>query len=407
MPIEFKMPEIAESIVEGEIGKWFVREGDFVKKDQILLEVLTEKVNVEVPSPLEGRLVKFLYPEGAVVKVGTPIALFETEEEEKREKEEAREAPAPTREEMKEERAGEEILPSRAEEKVLAAPAVRAYAREKGVDLTKVKGTGPGGRITKEDVERFLVESKRAPAVPAITPAGEVEKIPYRGKRRMVGDHMRLSLDRAAHTLVVEEVDVTNLVSLRERMKPLAEKEGVKLTYLSFITKALIPALQSYPAMNASLDEEKGELLLKKYYNIGIAVDVEDGLIVPVVKQVDKKPVFQIAREIEALAEKARKGTLSLEEVQDATFSITSAGHIGVFLSAPIIHYPNSAILGVHQIKKRPVVMENQIVIRDVIYLSISFDHRIVDGATVARFLQALAGTLQTPELLLIESIGS
>ncbi len=403
MPIEFKMPEIAESIVEGEIGKWFVKEGEFVKKDQILLEVLTEKVNVEVPSPVEGRLMKFLHREGEVVKVGTAIALFEAEEGKEGKREEAEEEPASPRVEKKEGRVGEGIVPSRPEEKPLATPAVRAYAREKGVDLTKVEGTGPGGRITKEDVEKFWGAGIGATAVPVVTPAGEVERMPYRGKRRMVGDRMRLSLDRAAHTLVVEEVDVTNLVSLRERMKPRAEKEGVKLTYLSFITKALIPALKAYPGMNASLDEEKSELIYKKYYNIGIAVDVEDGLIVPVVKQVDKLSVIEIAREIERLTERARKGTLGLKEVQDATFSITSAGHLGVFLSAPIIHYPNSAILGVHQIKKRPVVMENQIVIRDVIYFSISFDHRIVDGATVARFLQVLSQTLQTPELLLME----
>ncbi|MHA2611999.1 MAG: dihydrolipoamide acetyltransferase family protein [bacterium JZ-2024 1] len=391
MPKEFRMPEIAESIVEGEIGKWFVREGSEVKKDAPLLEILTDKVNVEVPSPFEGVVEKILVPEGKVVKVGTPILLYREYGEEKVEVEAPRIGEEKKEEvELVAERKGE-----RKEETVKAPPAVRALARELNVDLSRVVGTGPGGRITREDVEKAARQKEGMP------PGGEM-RIPYRGKRRMIGEHLRTSLDKAEHTLYVEEADVSVLVSLRERLKSYAESQGIHLTYLPFIAKAVVEALKKFPLLNASLDEEKEEIVVKKYYHIGFAVDSEDGLVVPVVRDVDKKGIWEIARELQQLAQKARDGTLSLDEVGGSTFSITSAGHIGGFLSMPLINYPECAILGVHRIRKRPVVENNQIVIRDVVLFSITFDHRIVDGALVARFMQEFISLLQKPEIFLL-----
>jgi pyruvate dehydrogenase E2 component (dihydrolipoamide acetyltransferase) len=436
----YKMPEIAESIVEGEIGKWCVKVGDTVKKDQILLEVLTDKVNVEVPSPFDGVITSLLVPEGSIVKVGTPILEYA-------EKGASAEPPPPAEEKTVHEAqtasAEGVVSPPRVSGPrvpVKAAPAVRAYARSIGVDIERVQGTGPGGRITKEDVDRAAKEAAggatpakapeahKAPAIPevAVTGAvgapteppappvappqeqkapaeGRVERIPFRGKRRMIAQHLRHSLDTAAHTLYVEEADVTDLVNLRERLQPIAEKENLKLTYLAFIVKATALTLRDHPFLNASLDEEKGEIIIKKYYNIGIAVDTAEGLIVPNVKDADRKTVFQIAREIEDKSERARTNRLTLDEVEDGTFSITSAGAIGGLLSMPLIAYPECAILGVHRIRKRPVVVNHQIVIRDMVNFAVTFDHRIIDGAGVARFVKDLIDRLAAPERLLLE----
>ncbi|MGH8103827.1 MAG: dihydrolipoamide acetyltransferase family protein, partial [bacterium] len=409
-----------ESVSEGEIGKWYVKEGDFVKKDQPILEILTDKVNMEVPSPYEGYVTKILHHEGDVVKVGTPILLMDANQ--------GASAPSPSATVVSTPAAkpAESTVPSAAKAPALtpapkssvpspehfvaqavAAPAIRALAKELKVDLAAVRGSGPGGRITKEDVEAEVkggAATASAPSPrPVAAPAGPEERIPYRGKRRMIALHLTESYNTAVHTLYVEEVDVTNLVNLRERLATTAEAKGIKLTYLPFLIKGLAPALKAYPWMNSTLDMEKGEVVLKKYYNIGMAVDTDDGLVVPVIKGVDAKSVFEIAREMVVLADTARKGTLALEEVQGSTFTVTSAGHIGGFLSMPIISYPEVAILGVHRIKKRPAVVDNQIMARDMVNLSISFDHRVVDGATVARFMNEYMKFVQSPELLLPE----
>lgn len=433
MSFEFKMPEVAESVSEGEIGRWHVKEGDFVKKDQPLLEILTDKVNMEVPSPYEGYVTKILHAEGEIIHVGVPIIIMDAQKGAAAvpagTTSVASKAAAPATGTTGPESGAPKAAPpveSKAPaadpakgDPVVAAPAIRALAKQMGVDLTAVHGSGPGGRITKEDLEAATKASEMAaapaaptpatpPAVkPAVTPtvaAGSEERVPFRGKRRMIAQHLTESYNRAVHTLYVEEVDVTNLVGLRERLAPLAESQGIKLTYLPFLVKALIPALKAYPSTNASLDEERAEIVLKHYYNIGLAVDTEDGLVVPVLKAVDTKGVLELAAEMVTLADKARKGTLTLDEVQGGTFTVTSAGHIGGFLSMPIISYPEVAILGVHRIRKRPAVVDNQIVARDMVNLSISFDHRVVDGATIARFMNEYLKYVQVPELLLVEN---
>jgi 2-oxoisovalerate dehydrogenase E2 component (dihydrolipoyl transacylase) len=405
---EFKMPEIAESVHEGEIGKILVKEGDYVKREQPLLEVLTDKVNTELPSPYEGYVIKILVKEGDVVSVGTPLIIIGDRLDEKIENK---------TEDIKKEIIEERItIDNKGDIKVerpLAAPAVRKLARELGVDLSLIKGTGPRGRITREDVLNYVNKLKEE--VKEVKEIKEVkierkealeEVIPIRGIRRKIAEHLRLSKDRAVHTLHVDEIDMTEIVKLRERLKKIADEQNVKLTYLPFIIKAVATALKKHPYFNAVVDDEKGEIILKKYYNIGVAVDTPDGLIVPVIKDVDKKSIIQIARELEDISNRAREGKLNLEELQDGTFSITNVGSIGGVFAFPVIDYPRVAILGTHKIKKAPVVNEkDEIVIRYMMFVSLSFDHRVVDGAEAARFTRTLARILENPDIFILEVI--
>jgi pyruvate dehydrogenase E2 component (dihydrolipoamide acetyltransferase) len=397
---EFKMPEIAESVHEGEIGKILVKEGDYVKREQPLLEVLTDKVNTELPSPYEGYVIKILVKEGDVVSVGTPLIIIGDRLED-------------IKKEIIEERITIDNKGDIKVERPLAAPAVRKLARELGVDLSLIKGTGPKGRITKEDVLNYVNKLKEE--VKEVKEIKEVkierkealeEVIPIRGIRRKIAEHLRLSKDRAVHTLHVDEIDMTEIVKLRERLKKIADEQNVKLTYLPFIIKAVATALKKHPYFNAVVDDEKGEIILKKYYNIGVAVDTPDGLIVPVIKDVDKKSIIQIARELEDISNRAREGKLNLEELQDGTFSITNVGSIGGVFAFPVIDYPRVAILGTHKIKKVPVVNEkDEIVIRYMMFVSLSFDHRVVDGAEAARFTRTLARILENPDIFILEVI--
>jgi pyruvate dehydrogenase E2 component (dihydrolipoamide acetyltransferase) len=400
MPKEILLPDIGEGVSEGEIVKWLVKEGDYVKMFQPIVEVLTVKVKVEIPSPYNGKIVKILAKEKEVVRVGKPIALIETEEviPETKPKEEAK---------PKEELRQVEIPKEVAEEKkeILATPAVRRLARELGVDLSKVKGTGPGGRILEEDVRRYAEEMKKHEVRPVEVKAEKAaleERIPITGVRRMIAEKLSKTVKTAVLVTHMDECDVTELVKIREELKQEAEKRGVKLTFLPFIIKAVIKALQTYPSFNASVDEEKNELVIKKYYNIGIATATDQGLIVPVIKEADKKGLFELAKEIEELTEKARKGTLKIEEVIGSTFSITNVGPIGGVFATPILNNPDVAILGIGKIKKRPWVVENRIEIRDILTLFLSFDHRVIDGAQAAQFMNEVMKYLEKPYLLLI-----
>jgi pyruvate dehydrogenase E2 component (dihydrolipoamide acetyltransferase) len=400
MPFYFKLPDIGEGTVEAEIIKWLVKEGDKVKADQPIVEVMTEKVNVEIASPKNGTIYKILANEGAKVKVGQPIVIILEEGEQPS-------SPPPQMIVTQLSQATEkEVTQEIQSQQVLATPAVRKLARELGVDITKVKGTGPAGRITEDDVKQYaqsLQISKTEPTKPIQTAETRIERIPYRGIRRSIGEHMVMSVQHAPHATHFEEVDVTELVELREKLKDMVASSGIKLTYLPFIIKAVIQALKKYPIFNASLDEEKGEIVIKKYYNIGIATATPEGLVVPVVKDADKKSIIEIAKEIEVLAEKARIGKLELSDVRDGTFSITNIGSIGGILSVPIINYPEVAILGVHKILEKPIVKDNQVVIRKIMYLSLSFDHRVIDGAMAAEFVNFIKEKLEKPYTLLLD----
>jgi 2-oxoisovalerate dehydrogenase E2 component (dihydrolipoyl transacylase) len=456
MPVELEMPELAESVIEGEIVKWLVKEGEHVKQDQPLVEVMTDKVTVEIPSPFEGVLLKQVAPEGAVVPIGKPIAIFGKEGETLDAAAQVTPAAAHavpgvrTSEATKGAQPAKEAGPARAPAqtqpsqapapktqgapadatgsgkqgkngqrrgavaeaetaqlgpfgKPLAAPAVRKLARELGVDLFQVRGSGEGGRIRREDVERVASKGTTAARPAAAAPSTEVERVPLRGLRRVIADHMVQSLHTAAHTLHVDEADLTDLVAMRERAKEKAAAAGIKLTYLPFFVKAVTGALKRHPYVNASLDDEKHEIVLKKYYNIGIAANTDEGLVVPVIHHADRKTIFELAAEIAELAERARAGTLSRDDISGSTFTITNVGSVGGLFTFPVINYPEVAILGTHSIVPRPVVRDGQIVVRKMMYLSISFDHRVVDGALAATFVKDVAASLANPDVMLME----
>lgn len=405
---QFKFPDIGEGITEGEIVKWRVKEGDDVKEDQTLAEIETDKAIVEVPSPYEGTILKLHFKEKDIIKVGEVLATIGEKgetfvEEPEKEKIEVEREPAPsvvgeikeTREEIRE---------------VLATPKVRKLALEWGVDIKAIIGSGPKGRITEEDIrlakEKKPVQVKKKPEIKVKAKYdfyGFIDHIPLRGVRRATAKRMRESVSTAAHVTHFDEADLTELANIREKMKKKAEEKGIKLTYLPFIVKGVINALKTHPMLNAFLDEENEEIIVKKYYNIGIAVDVPDGLIVPVVKAADQKSLFELAEEIKTLAESAKARTLDMADLKGGTFSITNVGMIGGEAATPIINYPEVAILATLKIADRVRVEEGHIKVKKILPLCLSFDHRVIDGAEAARFMVDLIKFLENPDLLMAD----
>ena len=419
MAFEFKLPDLGEGIHEGEIKRWLVKEGDKVEADQPLAELETDKAVVEMPSPKAGVILKTFGKEGEKVKVGQILIVIGAEGEKWGEKaaEEKPIEPIHEEEPAKPPATSQPVAVPRSPTPptepghVLATPRVRKLARETGVDISTVKGTGPGGRVTEEDVQK-AAKGETAPAAAVAAPAtqktpiiieGEVERIPFKGVRRKVAEHMVTSMQTAMHVTHMDEVDVTDLAKVREQEKEKAKTQGVHLTYLPFIVKAAVVALKEFPYFNASLDEEKQEMVLKKYYNIGIAVDTDEGLMVPVVKNVQQKNMIDIAREITEMAERARTRKIALEELRGGSFTITNIGSIGGNYATPIINYPEVAILGVYRMYDKPIVKEGQITIRKVLNLSVTFDHRVIDGAMAARFMNTIKKHLEDPGLLLVD----
>jgi pyruvate dehydrogenase E2 component (dihydrolipoamide acetyltransferase) len=402
--MEFKLPDIGEGITEGEIIKWMVKEGDQVKEDDPIVEVMTDKVNVQLPSPRTGKVTKIMVREGELAKVGQTLMVIDDGSGGSSPE---GSAPAPSMGASTVSVQLPQAPPSASN--VLATPATRRLARELGVEISSVRGSGPQGRITDEDVRKSASGPRSGAATIAVQApppprgTGKEELVPLRGIRKTIAERMARSQQTAAQVTHVDEADMTELVLLREAFKGSAEKRGVRLTYLPFIIKALVPALKEFPYLNSTLDEQSGNIILKKYYNIGIATDTEQGLVVPVVRDVDRKDIFELAGEIEKLADKARRGALSLDEVHGSTFTITNVGAIGGIFATPIINLPEAAILGLHKITKRPVVRDGKVEIRDTTYLSLTFDHRILDGAYAARFTSKVIETLQDTKKLLAE----
>ena len=388
MPYQFRLPDIGEGIVEGEVVRWLVRIGDEIEEDQPMVEVMTDKATVEIPSPVKGRVVEHGGNEGDVVQVGSVLVVIDTGKDEALSRPvQAAAHPPPHR---------RAIARRRKTARVLATPAIRRLAKQMKIDLERVRGTGPGGRITREDLTRAQAPAPAAATAPAA--AGPTDRIPYRGIRRRIGDHMVQASNQAPHFTYVEEVDVTELVRMRQRAQGTEEFQGVRLTYLPYILKALGHELKRHPWLNARLDLDAGEIELRKYYNIGVATQTEEGLMVPVIKDVDRKSLPRLAREISEVSRLAREGSLKLEHLQGSTFTVTSLGALGGIVATPIVNYPEVAILGVHKIAARPVVRSGRIVIREIMHLSLSQDHRVVDGAVGARFLQDVIARLESPE---------
>jgi pyruvate dehydrogenase E2 component (dihydrolipoamide acetyltransferase) len=412
MAYEFKLPDIGEGLVEGEIVRWLVAAGDTVGEDQPMVEVMTDKATVELPAPVAGTVRELLAEEGEVVPVGNVIIVIDDEggaaapAEAPAEKGPAEAVPAA---EAPKERPSEEPkaepAPARpASGRVLATPATRKYAREQGVDIQGVTGTGPRGRVTKEDVDRHAgaPAAAPAPAPVAVTALAEDRRIPLRGLRRLISQSMARSKRTAAHFTIVEEAHVCELVRLREVLKPEVEERGGKLTYLPFVMKALVTALREFPYLNASLDDEAQEIVLRAAINLGIAVDTDQGLSVPVVHDVPGKTIPELAMELAEVSGRARDGKSTTEDVSGGTFTITSTGKHGGLLATPVINHPEVAILGVHAIKRKPVVRGDDIVAGHVMNLSLSLDHRVVDGMTGARFLARVIALLEEPGRLLL-----
>ncbi len=437
MALVFDLPDVGEGITEGELVSWLVEEGDHVEEDDPIVEVMTDKATVEIPSPRSGVILKRYNEEGDMVKVESPLVVIGEEGEdweegeaerkqtvkerqtaekqaEKKEKEEEETQPEPATKTASADGNGKPA-PEPSEGRTLATPATRRLAREKNVNLDNVEGTGKAGRVLKEDVLKYAeTDGEAAVAEPETTAEpvpttqeveGEepVESVPFRGVRKVISEAMSTSKDNAAHFTVVDEADMTRLVEIRNDLKEKAQEQNIKLTYLPFIFKALVPALKEFPRLNSSLDEESQEIKVKKYYHFGFACDTDEGLKVPVVNHVDQKSIFQLAREINDKAQRARDGDLSTDELQGSTFTVTSAGNIGGLFATPIINYPESAIMGIHEIKDRPVARDGEVVIRKMMYLSLSLDHRIVDGADGVRFSNRVIEFFEKPHHLLAE----
>jgi pyruvate dehydrogenase E2 component (dihydrolipoamide acetyltransferase) len=397
MSFEFKLPDLGEGIAEAEIRKWLVKEGDAVDEHQAVVEVETDKAVVEVPSPKKGTVLKIAREVGETVKVGSILLVIG----------EAGETIAEPRPAEKKPEAAERpksvsvvgVLPEEEEAVVLATPAVRAFAKEQGVSLEKVRGTGPGGSITREDVQKT---SKLPPR--AEDQFGTVERVAIRGVRKAIAKNLLFSQKTTASVTETDEADITELWGLREREKKALQDKGIHLTFMPFFMKAVQHTCTEFGTFNASVDEQREEIMIKKYFNIGVAVDTPDGLIVPVVKNVEKKTIRELAQELTDYSKQARERTVKLEDLKGSTFTITNYGTYGSTFATPIINYPDVAILGTGKITDKPWVKEGKIVIRKVLPLSLTFDHRVNDGAGAAKFLTKLVGFLEDPASLFIES---
>ncbi len=426
---EFKLPDLGEGIHEGEILKWFVKVGDVIEEDAPLVEVETDKAAVTIPSPKGGKVLSLAAPEGSIVTVGQVLVSLDDG---------SGETPAPAQEAEPGAPAPSPAPPSPAPQKPArpaagprpAAPATRRLARELGVDLSAVPATGPGGRVTPEDVRAFAAGPSTPgerpgpegppPPPPAGGPGipfleleelpdfsqwGPVEKEPLRSIRRKVARKMVTSMVLVPHVAHMDDADVTLLEEFRRKEKKRREGSfGGKLTLLPFVVKAVTAGLKAAPAFNASLDPFKQEVIFKKYYHIGIACDTGRGLVVPVIRDTDRKSIIQISAEIEEAARKAREGTLKPEEMRGGTFTITNVGPLGGTALIPAINYPEVAILGMGRVQEKPVVRGGEIVARKILPLTLAFDHRIADGADAARFVGELVKQLSDPNLLLLET---
>jgi pyruvate dehydrogenase E2 component (dihydrolipoamide acetyltransferase) len=400
MPFDFILPDLGEGTTEGEIRKWLVKEGDSVEEHQTVLEIETDKAVVEVPSPRKGKILKIHKEEGEIAKVGEVLITIAEEGEEVEEKLKAKVEEAAVEERPKSVSVVGVLPEGEEEEEILATPAVRALARELAVKLETIKGSGPGGSITKDDVVKASGKGKKA----AEDQYGTSERVPLKGLRRTIAKNLVAAHQTMVFVTVMDEADVTDLWNIKEREKKTLLEKGIHLTFLPFFIKAVQHSLMEHPYLNASVDGEKEEIILKKYYNTGIAVDTPDGLMVPVIRDVDKKTVRELASEIQALSQKAKERKIKLEEMRGSSFTISNWGHFGGTFATPVINFPDAAILGTGRISDKPWVKDGQIVIRKILPLSLTFDHRVTDGADAATFLSKVMRYLEDPGLLFIES---
>lgn len=430
MKYMFKFPDIGEGLEEGKIIEWYVEKGQSVNSGDPLVKMETDKVVTDIPSPKSGVISQRFGAVGEIVHVGNALVEIDIEGVEAAAAvSAAAEVPAPPTAKVVEEKgfgvvgtievAGDgAYLPSSGEgletpqtaavsskpRKVLATPVARAMAKDLGVDINSVTGTGPANRVTKKDVEKAAHQPTSGPAVQTAgisMPGDDYHYEPLSMIRKTIAKNMSRSKQNAAHMSVMDEVEVSELVAARARLKAHFEQKGLKLSYLPFVIKAVSLALKAHPVLNAELDLENDRIIYKNRINIGIAVDTDDGLVVPVIRNADSKSLEELAREVNDFAVRAPKRQLGLDEMKGGTFTITSYGSIGGYFAVPVINYPQAAILGIGRLTQKPVVKDGQIVVGNVLPISMSVDHRIVDGGEVARFLNLVLAYIQDPLLML------
>lgn len=403
------MPQLGESVTEGTIGRWLKKPGDRIARDEPLVEVITDKVNAEIPSPVAGVLDRISAAEGVVVAVGQEIGFVAVADEVVT----AEREPTPVTAGSASQTTTASITREADGDGPRSSPLVRKLAREHNLDLRQIQGTGLGGRITREDVEAYLqrnpaasagglatlpVESRSAAPVPESPgEAGQDERLTLTPMRRAIAQHLAQSAREIPHAWLMLEVDVTRLVRLREGIKESFRRaEGVDLTYLPFVMKAAVETLREFPIVNAIWTD--GEIVLKRAINLGVAVALEDGLVVPVITNADQKSVAGLAHALADVVGRARAGKLGVADVEGGTFTVNNTGAFGSVASQPIINYPQAAIMNLEAIVKRPVVIDDAIAIRSMVNLCLSFDHRIMDGLAAGRFLQSVKRRLESWE---------
>jgi len=405
--LDFKLPDIGEGVTEGEIVTWFVAAGDQLLEDDPMVEIMTDKATVTIGAPCDARVERLLIEAGAMARVGQVILTLESETASNIDSAmRSSRPPATAVGELQDELPGARMFADRPEvrpsddvyfqAKPLAAPATRHLARQLGVDLRQVRPTGAGGRVTPDDLRAAIGEGTTNDQPRAALE----ERMPILGIRRKIAERMHRATTTAAHFTFVEECDATRLVELRERLLPEAKRKGIRLTFLPFVIRAVTDALQKHPVLNSAIDERTNELVCKRYYDIGVATATEAGLLVPVVRDADRLGLFELASRIRGLTDAARARTLAPEELHGSTFTVTSLGKQSGFLATPILNYPEVGILGVHRIKEKPVVRDGAIVVGKLMMLSLSLDHRVVDGHLGAAFAYDVIASLETPDQL-------
>lgn len=443
-----QLPELGEGVTEGELVKWLVKVGDKISPDQSVAEMMTDKATVEVPSPIAGVVKEIQKKEGDVIEVGAVMLVVETDG--------AATVSAPTtsmpsaaakpaaaavqpammasasamapKTAAVQTSGGTDVYPPVADARVLATPATRRLARESGVDLNQVRGTGVAGRVTREDVMgsggagavsagmpsvgNGSTSALQIPSIPRPGyqgPAGAAEeRVALRGIRKKIAENMQMAKHVVPHFTLMDEANVTALVSMREELRAVGEKAGVKITYLPFVMKALIATVREFPMFNASIDDAAQEIVYKKYFNVAFAADTPNGLLVPVIKNADGKTILQLSREINDLAKRARDGKLALDEMKGATITVTNIGSVGGQYATPIINHPEVAIMGMYKIQEKPVIKRDAAgnmsldSIRTMGF-TITADHRLIDGAVAANFLKAFIARIENPGVLMLD----
>ena len=435
MMYEFKLADLGEGMHEAEIVQWLINVGDTTKLDQAIAKVETDKAVVDLPSPVAGRVSEIRFKDGETAKVGDVLVVFQTSAKDdgdgasKQAEISAATATTATNSHSATASTSQSTAPSTQRPRVQAAPAVRKLAFELGVELEQVPPSSPSGRISLEDVRAFAERGKDAinqvptpaiqtehvgaqfiaPAPPSATPTppsvAEDQRQPLTGLRKRVAEHMERSWRTIPHATAFDEVDASSLIALRQALKPVAEQRGVRLTYVPLLIELLVPLLKEFPIFNASLDEEKREIIYKRSYHIGVAADSPEGLLVPVMRNADRLTLIEVAIKLEQLIKGAHKRTLSLTEVSGSTFTLNNVGSFGGGSGTPIINYPEVALLAIGRVQERAIVQQGAVVVRPMMPLVLSFDHRLIDGAMAGKFLGRFKELVENPQQLMLDML--